>query len=83
MTYSYCEYGKHAIVRDTHGSYVIYSDQNRGLTDVVCCKACYGQHVLKYFPDSHVADYIRNNPSEYPIHNAPSCILYASQEPTA
>ena len=64
MTYeNWCEYGDHQI--ENLVSYVIYSDQDRGLDNVKMCKHCYALHVLKYFPNSHMAMYIRNNPTEY------------------
>jgi len=64
--YEFCSYGNHPIVREKHGSYVVLTDEARGLKNVVCCKSCYREYILKFFPDSRMAEYVRNNPSEYP-----------------
>ena len=65
--YDHCDYGNHTI-EPKHKGYVIYTDLRNGITnDTVTCRQCYAQHVLKYYPASHIADYIRNNPSEYPL----------------
>jgi len=63
MTENWCEYGNHAITELS--DYVIYSDEERGLEDVRMCKHCYALHVLKYFPHTHMALYLKNNPTEY------------------
>jgi hypothetical protein len=66
--YDFCSYGKHPISRD-NGGYVILTDKSRGYNDIVCCKSCYREYILKYFPDSTIAGYIRNNPREYPVRD--------------
>jgi len=65
MAYGYCEYGEHEI-EGRHGGYVVYTDLKHGIEkDIVMCRSCYAKHILKYYPDSHIADYIRSNPGEY------------------
>lgn len=63
MTQNWCDYGDHEITE--LGGYVIYSDEQRGLDTVKMCKHCYALHILKYFPDTHMASYLKNNPTEY------------------
>ena len=65
MTENYCNYKNHPI--SEYEGYVIYSDEIRGLNDVKMCRHCYGLHILMYYPRSHVADYIKNNPSTYHV----------------
>lgn len=60
---NWCDFGDHEITE--FGGYVIYSDEERGLKDVKMCTHCYALHILRYFPTSHIASYIRNNPTEY------------------
>lgn len=62
MRGDWCEYGQHTI---TVEGYVVYSDSERGLDDIIMCKHCYALHIIKYFPRSHMAKYLKNNPTEY------------------
>lgn len=64
MTENYCDYGNHPINENLSG-YVIYTDEERGIDDVKMCKHCYALHILKYFPNSGMASFIKNNPTEY------------------
>lgn len=68
---SVCEVGNH-VMTPKHVGYVIYSDTDNGIgTDKVCCRVCYAKHILRFYPDSEIAKYIRKNPSEYPHDEAP------------
>ena len=54
---SRCEYGKHD-VRST--DVFIYTDlPNGAANDTPICRACYKRHILKYYPDSRVAENLR------------------------
>lgn len=63
MAENWCDYGNHAIAE--LNDYVIYSDNDRCLEEVKTCKHCYALHILKYFPNGRMAEYLKNNPTEY------------------
>ena len=62
MSENWCDYGNHEITE--LGGFVIYSDKKRGIECVKTCKHCYALHVLKYFPDTIMAKYLKKNPKE-------------------
>ncbi len=63
MRYQVCKICNHQIINEF--DYVVYSDDEHGLGTATICKHCYALHVLKYYPKSRVADYMKNNPTEF------------------
>ena len=59
---STCQYSDHPM--KPHSGYV-YADHDHGIPEIRICKPCYAAHLLKYYPDSRVADHIRQYPEEY------------------
>jgi len=61
-----CEYGDHKL-QDPRVCYC-YTDTDNGVAEnTVICKRCYAKHILKYYPDSRVAQHMRKYPEEYDI----------------
>ena len=58
----WCEAGNHEIPFN-HG--YCHTDEKMGWKDIEICRPCYAAHILKHWPDSPVAEYIRNHPEEY------------------
>ena len=65
-SYKTCEYGHHPIDPNDNHSYW-YRDESHGIPKMIhVCEACYKKHILKYFPDSKMAEYYRKQGGEQP-----------------
>lgn len=61
-----CAHPSHKGTRrvDIHSRYV-YTDSENGITERHVCRTCYAAHILKYYPNSQIAEHIRHNPNDY------------------
>jgi hypothetical protein len=50
---------------------LVYTDRARGLNDANIHRACFRAHILTYYPDGRMAQYLRDNPGEYTAATEP------------
>ena len=49
-------------------SFCHYEDSDNNIKPGHVCNKCYAKHILKFYPDSKIAQHIRENPAEYKNH---------------
>jgi len=60
---STCEYENHPMKQ--FGG-LIYEDAKNDIPyQIRICHACYARHILKYYPESILANYIQSHPDDY------------------
>jgi hypothetical protein len=59
-----CQYKNHEVKPI---SMYHYWDEENGIggKGIDVCRECYAEHILKFYPDGRIAEYIRNNPDNF------------------
>ena len=56
----HCYYPNEEHEMDKPSGCCCYWDEERGIESLQICNDHYNQHILRYFPDSRMAEYLRN-----------------------
>lgn len=67
MTYQVCDVCKSSTLLNGYDRSYIYTCEKAGYKDIRICSPCYATHILKFYPESHIAQYIRDNAAQYGV----------------